>query len=202
LRVRKIFRILFLFALAFASGFTPMRGQQRACECPPSELSEQETEKYTVIFRGTIDSVKTCDDTPGRAYFRVDELYKGRVQPTFVVAFWCGEACAVGFHPGEEWLIYTNHQQVYSGRMDWCSRSRKYFRNVNEDYYAVNYGVSYFDELAFLRKHLGIHRTMDASGLEPAGRNFRPSTFETVVLLVCSLAGILLFYWLFRKLFK
>lgn len=162
----------------------------------------RECDKYEIIFKGRIDSVKPCENNSGEAFFRIDELYKGNVTQYFKVLFKCDEPCAVQFNPGEEWIIYTRYKQVNNAMMDWCSRSRKYFKVENQDFYKVNYGNDYDDEVEFLRKNLGLHRVASGSKNISEKRNIKPSTNQSIIILICSLAAIILFYWLFNKFFK
>lgn len=172
-----------------------------ACECPLTRLGRSETNKYEIIFKGKVDSVRSCGDRPGAAVFEIEELYKGNSSKHFTVLFDCNSECAAKFLPGEEWIIYGNYRQIASSQMDWCSRSRKYFKNENEDYYTVNYGNDYYDEVKFLRDSLGLHRLIQSNDAASA-RNKLPDTTETIILVVCSLLVIVLFYWLFNRFFK
>lgn len=173
----------------------------RACECPLSRLAKNETKKYEIIFKGKVDSVRTCGDRPGSAVFKIEELYKGNAGTRFTVLFDCNSECAAKFTTGDEWIIYGNYKQIASMQMDWCSRSRKYFKNENEDYYAVNYGNDYYDEVKFLRDSLGLHRLLQSQETA-AARNKLPNVTETILLAVGSLLAIILFYWLFNRFFK
>ena len=193
----------YLAAAAVLSGFSlPAQHHVTACECPGSTLSKETLGQYEIIFRGKVETVAACGSRPGEAVFAVDELYKGEIPARFTVVFDCDGPCAEGFGEGEEWIIYSRFLQVKNARMDWCSRSRKYFRNENEDHYAVNYGVEYFDEVEYLRNTLGLHRTLSDRPSQSTPRNIRPDVTQSAVILCASLAGIVLFYWLFRRLFK
>jgi hypothetical protein len=86
--------------------------------------------------------------------------------------------------------------------MDWCSRSRKYFRIEKLDYYTATYGNDYYDEVKFLREKLGNHRLLADQKNMDVERNMLPSKTEFVVILICSLLAIILFYWLFNKFFR
>jgi hypothetical protein len=191
-----------LLKFLFIGIFVLNAGRAAACQCPVTDLSLQECAKYQVIFRGVVDSVKACGDRPGEAYFRILELYKGSIPDGFTVVFDCSSDCAAGFNPGEEWIIYTNHRQVTNGRMDWCSRSRKYIKNPKEDLYRENTGVDYFEEAEFLEKNLGLYRPLSSNKVSAENRNIRPDKTQTIVILFVSMAAILLFYWLFNKFFK
>jgi hypothetical protein len=172
------------------------------CQCPPSSLSIEECNKYEIIFKGKILSVKTCGDKFGEAVFEIEDLYKGNASKNFTVLFECNTECYQQFLAGEEWIIYSRYKQVNNAKMDWCSRSRKFFNNLGEDFYMVNYGNDYDDEVKFLRDNLGRHRFMPDSVKDAGDRNAIPSTNQTIILFVCSLLAIILFYWLFNKYFK
>lgn len=193
-RFSNFFYFSLVFLINMNAGF--------ACQCPTTSLSTEECDKYEIIFRGKILSVKTCADKFGEAVFEIEELYKGNATKKFTVLFECTGDCAMKLLAGDEWIIYSRYKQVTNAMMDWCSRSRKLFHNANEDFYAVNYGNDYDDEVEFLRKNLGRHRFLQDAKEEGGNRNKLPSTNETIVLFVCSLLAIVLFYWLFNKLFK
>jgi hypothetical protein len=193
--MKKLIACFLLSLLGFFSELT-------ACQCPLTTLSVAECNKYEIIFKGRIDSVRTCENNFGEAFFIVSELYKGNVTERFKVLFECKVPCAMEFKAGEEWIIYTNYKQIGNGKMDWCSRSRKYFKNLKEDYYAETYGNDYDDEVKFLRTNLGLHRVVAENKNASENRNIRPSTNQMILILVCSLLAIILFYWLFNKFFK
>ena len=86
--------------------------------------------------------------------------------------------------------------------MDWCSRSRKFFKNEKEDFYTVTYGNDYYDELKFLRQKLGLHRLRKEVSNATEERNLIPTKAQTIIMLFVSLGAIFLFYWLFKKYFK
>ncbi|HYC27677.1 MAG TPA: hypothetical protein VEB42_02660, partial [Chitinophagaceae bacterium] len=117
----------------------------------------------------------------------------------FSVLFDCNEECAQQLHAGDEWIIYSRYKQISNAKLDWCSRSRKYFRNDKEDFYLVNTGTEYFTELTFLREQLGQHRLLGEKTQQSGNRNKLPGTREMLIYLGASLAGILLFYFLFRR---
>jgi hypothetical protein len=191
----------FLRTIFFAF-FIALSTHSVACQCPATTLSLDECNKYEVIFRGRVDSVRLCDNNFGEAFFIVSELYKGNATKRFKILFECGTPCALSFNPGEEWIIYSRYKQINNVKMDWCSRSRKFFKVAKEDFYLVNYGNTYDEEVAFLQKNLGLHRLLADNKNVSENRNERPSTNQTIVILICSLATIILFYWLFNKYFK
>jgi len=191
------FRLTFCLAILFVIS-TQLAN---ACECPPTELSKHECEKYEIIFRGKVVSSLDCDNKFGEAIFEVQELYKGNATLNFKVLFDCKDICAKKFNPGEEWIIYSRYKQIDNAKMDWCSRSRKYFRNNNEDFYKVNYGNDYDDEITFLRENLGVHRVLETKQTVQ-NRNIRPDSTQMLIVLLISIVAIVLFYFLFNKFFK
>ena len=173
-----------------------------ACQCPFTNLSMEECNKYEIIFLGKILSAKPCENNKSEAIFQISELYKGIAHATFKILFDCGTECSQNFNPGEQWIIYSKYKRVDNAQMDWCSRSRKYFKNEKEDFYLVQCGKTYAEELDFLRKTLGAHTVVtDAPKLTGEG-NILPNTTQMIIYLLCSLAGIVLFYFLFNKIFK
>lgn len=173
-----------------------------ACQCPPTQLSKEECNKYGIIFKGKIVTLKNCGEKLGEAIFSVEELYKGNTGSEFKVMFDCAGECAQKLNVGDEWIIYSNYRQIDNAMLDWCSRSRKYFKIEKLDFYTVNYGNDYDDELKFLRETLGAHRLLADNKNKIEGRNIRPDTTQTVVILLCSLMAIVLFYYLFNRFFR
>lgn len=188
-------KLLTLFALLI--GTTGL-----ACTCPLTTLSLEETAKYELIFKGTVTSVRDCGDRFGEAVFKVDEVYKGNVTEAFSVLFECDDPCAKKFQSGEEWIIYSNHRQLNNAKMDWCSRSRKFFSNDKEDYYMATYGNDYYDEVKFLREKLGLHRLLVPQNNAADQRNILPDIRQSIIILVSSLLVIIVFYILFRRVFR
>lgn len=173
-----------------------------ACQCPLSHLSKAECNKYDIIFRGSIDSVSACGNVPGLVVFTVKDLYKGYATAKFKLLYNCDDPCFYQFKIGEEWIIYSNYRQVDRAMMDWCSRSRRYIRTEKEDYYAVTYGNSYNEEVKFLQDSLGLHRLMKEQLTPEQARNQLPTTNQQIIILICSLLCLILFYYLFNKFFK
>ena len=191
------FKILCFFLLFNCISFCT-----KACQCPLTSLSTEECDRYEIIFKGKIVSVKNCNQNFGEAIFEVEELYKGNATKQFKVLFECGVECALLFNVGEEWVMYTRYKQIDNALMDWCSRSRKFFKNEKEDFYAVTYGNDYYDEVKFLQEKLGLHRLLTDTKNAAEGRNVRPSGNQTIIILIASIVFLLLFYWLFNKWYK
>lgn len=174
-----------------------------ACQCPVTKLSVEECNKYDIIFRGRIVKDSVFDGKKGEAIFEINELYKGIIPSQFKVLFNTNEECAQVFAIGEEWIIYTNYKQATNAQMDWCSRSRKYFKNDKLDFYTVTYGNDYDDELKFLREKLGLHKPLSAPQVKPDWQgNQIPTQKEFIIYLLLSIAGVILFIFLTKKFLK
>lgn len=190
------------FSLALVLFFLLSHLWALACQCPLTRLSLEECDKYEIIFKGKILSVQDCGDKFGEAVFEIDELYKGNASKEFKVLFECGVECAQKFKPGEEWIIYSRYKQIDNAKMDWCSRSRKFFKIDKEDFYAVTYGNDYYDEVKFLQEKLGVHRLLADKKSQDGNRNKIPDKQGFIIVLICSLAGLVLFYYLFNRFFR
>jgi len=174
-----------------------------ACQCPLTKLSLEECDKYSIIFRGRIIKDTLFELKKGEVTFQINELYKGVIPSQFKVLFDSGEECAQVFSVGEEWIIYTNYKQATNAQMDWCSRSRKYFKNEKLDFYTVTYGNDYDDELKFLREKLGQHKIGEAQQQKPdwAGNQI-PTQSEFIIYLLISIAGVVGFIYLVKRFLK
>ena len=170
-----------------------------ACQCPLSGLSIAECDKYDIVFKGRVKNVVECDNKFGEAVFEIDELYKGQAKKTFKVLFECNTPCYQKFNVGDEWIIYSRYKQVNNCKLDWCSRSRKFFKSEKEDFYTLTYGNDYDDELKFLRQKLGLHRFLIEVNTETGHRNTIPNVNQTIIILLCSITVIVLFYFIFNK---
>ena len=192
------------FILIFVFGFSLLTFNfSKACQCPVTKLSLEECDKYEIIFRGRIIKDTLFEGKKGEATFEILELYKGVVSQQFKVLFETGTECAQVFSVGEEWIIYTVYRQANSGKMDWCSRSRKYFKNEKLDFYTVTYGNDYDDELKFLREKLGLHKTLAAAETKPDWQgNQIPTQKELIIYLLLSIVGVVAFIFIAKKLLK
>lgn len=189
--MKKLFVILFI--LTAKSIF--------ACQCPVTELSDKETGKYDLIFKGKVQSVK-LNKEQSHAIFLIEELYKGNTSSTFKVLFNDLDYCKQEFRAGDEWIIYINYHQIDNAKMDFCSRSRKFFKVAKEDFYSVTTGISYEEELRFLQTKLGLHKLLKDNPNKVENRNIIPSSNQFILIIVCSIVGVLMIYVIVNKLFK
>lgn len=177
--------------------------QGTACQCPVSSLNAVELAKYDIICKGKISHIQLKQDKSD-FIFEVQELYKGSITEKFRLLFNDLDPCKLNLREGDEWIIYTRYKQINNSQLDVCSRSRMFFKNAKEDYFAINSGISYDDELVYLRKQLGLHRCLknDYDQEDVSKRNIIPSSTQFVVILLVSIAGLVFFYWLVQKFLK
>ena len=172
-----------------------------ACQCPLTALNEAETNKYDIVFKGKITSIKLLKER-SEALFTIQELYKGPIGETFTVLFNDADACKLELIAGEEWIIYANFRQVNNAQLDFCSRSRKFFKNAKEDFFAVTTGISYDEEMKYLQIKLGLHTCLKSNPNMSENRNIIPNTGQFIVFIICSIIGVIVFYWLVNKFLK
>jgi hypothetical protein len=172
-----------------------------ACQCPLTSLNDTEVAKYEIIFKGSIKSIK-LDKVKSEAIFTISELYKGIVAQDFKIIFNDEDPCKLELRVGDEWIIYSNYNQVDNAKLDFCSRSRKYIKNIKEDYYTETTGITYEEELRFLQSKLGKHKLLKNNPNQFENRNIIPSSNQFILTLLASVVGLILFYWFFNKLFK
>lgn len=172
-----------------------------ACQCPVTELSEKELNKYDLIFKGKIQSI-TLNKERSEAMFLVEELYKGNTAASFKILFNDLDNCKLELREGDEWIIYTSYHQVDNAKLDFCSRSRKYFSVDKEDFFAVTTGISFDEELRFLQTKLGLHKLLKDNPNKVENRNIIPSSNQFILIIICSIAGVLMIYVIVNKLFK
>ena len=172
-----------------------------ACQCPLTKLDKNEIAKYEIVFKGSIKSIK-LNKAKSEAIFSISELYKGIIAQEFKILFNDEDQCKLDLRVGEQWIIYTNYYQVDNAKLDFCSRSRKYIKNVKEDFYAETTGISFDDERRYLQTNLGLHKVLKNDLNKVENRNVLPNTNQLIIYLVLSIIGVVFFYYILNQLFK
>lgn len=172
-----------------------------ACQCPITQLNEKELSKYEIIFKGSIKSIK-LNKSKSEAIFTISELYKGVISQDFKIFFDDEDPCKLQLRVGEEWIIYTKYYQVDNAKLDYCSRSRYFIKNLNEDFFAETTGMSYDEELRYLQTNLGLHKLLKENINKVENRNILPNTNQLIITLLGSILGLIGFYVIVNKLFK
>jgi hypothetical protein len=173
----------------------------KACQCPVSKLDEVALNQYELIFRGKIIKLNP-NERKSEAIFEVIDLFKGNATKEFTVVYDATDPCKLDLREGDEWLIYSNYIQIDRVKLDYCSRSRRFFKNIKEDYFAEVTGLSYEEEYRFLTEKLGFHKLLKQNENQVKNRNIIPSKMQFIITILVSLVAMVVFYWLFNKFFK
>jgi hypothetical protein len=180
-----------------------------ACECPPiNPVSKELTDKYDVIFYGTVDSIIPCGNSGiGTAWFTIKNLYKGSLEKRISIDYDCTSACMMSFFKNEEWIIYASYQRVDLLTVDLCSHSRKKSDAGAADFYQVSSGRSFEEENGFLKNSLGLksliaHNDSNKKQNELQPRNEQPTAVNKLWLLIISVSTMLVVYFFSKKKFK
>ncbi len=174
-----------------------------SCDCPPLKpLSKEVCEEYNIIFSGRVDSVGMCDGT-STAYFFVQALYKGKAMQKIAINFDCSTSCMMNFEKGEMWVIYGKYYKFGKIEVNFCSRSRKFFKDASQDFYAINNQMSYVDEINFLQSNLGTQQIESENNQAQYQRELiKPSAWSKLWLLLISLAVMAVIWFVSKKYLK
>ena len=191
--MKKLLLILFLIA---GSDFV------RACDCPSDSLSEKRIQSYEFIFTGKVVAVSGCDKN-AHVTFEIQELFKGKSFKSASLEFDCLSDCQMSFSPGEEWIIYSNYVSYGTGKIEFCSLSRKKMSSSENDFYTLSHGLDFESER---KKLLSLFGTQEFNIADPKAEMhhelIHPDRFQFVIYLAGGLAGLLLIYFLGKKFLK
>jgi len=186
-----------------------------ACDCGEQlpEFSKEETEKYGLIFIGTVDSIQPGERN-GLAWFHGKELYKGLATPVIAIQFDNYTSCRVPFEAGETWMIYAVKDSVNSRwTVTYCSRSRKYPSQGEVDEYTVYSNLTFEEERKFLTaiyppKDFIPQNTIDDISennktVIDSNRNLmHADNRQKLLLIAASVIGMVLIYLVVKKWLK
>ena len=188
-------RILFLLVLSFSKPVF-------SCDCPNlPKLTSEYTNKYNLIFRGTVQKVSNCNEI-NHATFQIQELYKGESKKEIEIYFDCSSDCKMNFNVGETWIIYANYIQLNKPKVELCSRSRKLVDNeikVATNFIASDLGFN--EECDWLKQNLGIKTINLEDNIKTVDthRNQLPEKEFSLVLIIISLFFFLVLIFFLKK---
>jgi hypothetical protein len=188
-------RIFFFFVLCF------FVRSSYACDCPDLEkLSDNVLKQYSLIFRGHADSASVVKGMPV-VWFTIEELLKGTAAKVSCIYTGIPGSCQVKVEKGDEWIIYANYMSYGKPKLDFCSRSRKHFSDGTNDYFIVLNGMSYSDELSFLKSRLGVQAMPETSVNSDQEQRelIHPDHVQMLCWLLASLLGFLGIFYLLKK---
>ncbi len=186
---------LFLFFLFF---IFVSKGQN--CNCIPlGPFTANDTNKAAVIFQCDINTVEVIDGV-GKVTATIHELYKGQVDRQVQLQFTSSDTCSIAIAPGDRWLIYGEYYQVKTILLTACSRSRKFFRDQKADFYAINTGQNFDEEVEALKTILSVKPILEA---QMSGRELiKPKGYTLIFLVAFSCIGFLLIWFILKKFLK
>jgi hypothetical protein len=203
-------RRYFLSAILFLYGAVVF-----PCNCVTTlpKISKEETDQYTVIFSGFIKKLIHQPDGD-YAEFVVNTPYKGLVPRDIKISYDNITSCKMPFFPGDEWLIYSKKDSVNKKWLvNFCERSRKFPEGDETDEYTVYSGMTIEEELRFLGKNYSTGQTVGEDTLTMIQEEKkivieveRDQNFGTprqkLILLICSLAGMIIIYLIIKRFVK
>lgn len=185
------------------------------CNCPTTlpKISREETDLYTVIFTGYIKKLYHEKDGD-YAEFVVNTPYKGLVPRDIKITYDNITTCKMPFFPGDEWLIYSKKDSVNKRwTVNFCDRSRKFPEGDETDEYTIYGGMTLDEELGFLSKNYATGQLVGEDTLTMIEDDKkivvgveRDQNFGTprqkLILLICSLAGMIIIYLVIKRFVK
>lgn len=197
---------LFLFSIGIYVFFTPVIF---ACDCPKAQpITETQVGSYEAVVLGKVLSV-----TPGKNFCTAKiagiAVYHGVVRDTFEVQFDCSTTCAIPVGPGETWLWYMEREKA-DWKADFCSRTRKQPVNDELDDYTVYLELTWNGEIEFLNQYFPKKDFYkDSTDLKENVQIIDQNRLlqhanqeETLILIGCSILGMIGMYFLVRFLFR
>ncbi len=109
--------------LAFVGATVLYPGNAAACFCSPPDFSR------SIMSAKAIFSGKVVEVSPEKVVFKVDEVWKGKLEEKFTLSM-NQSSCNFSFKVGETYLVYTlKNKDWRSGEDRWftnqCTRTRK-----------------------------------------------------------------------------
>jgi len=176
------------------------------CECLPVQpITEVTCKNYNVIFYGRVDSVTNSSEKGfNTAHFTIAELYKGNVQQQVKINFDNSSSCLMSFSKNEEWLIYAVYKNFNFLTVSICGHSRKFFKEISNDFYQLNAQRTFPEEKKFLKTTLNIHPFSTVNELNKQREQFKPHNIQPepmnkLWLLFISLLTMAIIFFVTRK---
>lgn len=183
------------------------------CETTLAPISKTETDKYALIFTGYVNDIHE-QNKEWYAEFVVDRPFKGLIPRDIKILYDGTTSCQMHFLKGDQWLIYAKMDSVKrKWTVNYCERSRKFPEPDEEDQYTIYSGKTLDEELSFLAKNYNTGQIVGEDTLTmiekenkivvDSQRNMNyGSPRQKIILLICSLAGMIIVYLIIKKFVK
>ncbi len=192
------FSFLFLF---FCNSF-----QSYGCKCKSTELTIVECRKFDAILSCEIVSISPCTDGKSVARAKVLERFKGEAIQEVNLLFDCASSCMMSLSENQIWLVYGRKNSNQQLELNLCDRNRMQFKNAEEDFYQSNTGLSFDEEINYLKKNIGLKIVPTQSNEKAIDitqrQNDETSGTNKILLLCVSLFLFLAMYFAANKLMK
>ena len=178
---------------------------QTACNCDESKIafSESYINSHQLVFRGKTVSLENGEDY-AIAHFSVSQLFKGSCPKEITIYYDKKNECNLKIGAGEDWLIYANFKQLQKPFVEYCSRSRKNVINTNKNVERqyIKSDLSVDAECQKLQEQLGLHNFSAQMPDDNRHRNVIPTFWQRIILILLSIAGFIVIYFLLNKFLK
>ena len=123
------------------------------------------------------------------------------------LSFDCATSCQMSFAKDEIWLVYGKHNEQNQLELNFCDRNRKYFSSAMDDYFSLNLGLTFEEEIKYLKKNIGLKiaatDTTESKAIDITQRENNLTTGgNNILLLLASLIFFLLIYFVVHKKLK
>ena len=114
-----------------------------SCSCSHKTITQQEYDKYSLIFIGKITKVEDCDSEGYQEFtFEVEQIFKGQTTK-FVSGFNnCGGTCNYLYNLNQKWLVYSNPEYGLINDQYACNPSIAIANKENEILIGKDYNIS------------------------------------------------------------
>jgi len=184
----------------------------RACDCGGvlKDWSAEAVQNSRAVARVKVDSMERFDQTHCWLYCSGIELFWGDLPLSMKIVYDCQSSCAMGFLPGEEWLVYLGAEADKSLGLHYCSRSRKMPRGNQMDEGIVASRIGYAEELSNIKATFPVRKFMGKEAWEKLEKGEvralserrimpYPERGEAAMLLGVSAAVFFFIWWALKR---
>lgn len=112
-------KFLIIYVFIFVFSFDAL-----ACSCDYRKITQEDYDKFLLIFRGEIIEVEACNETGYQKFtFKVGKLFKGQTTRFIQGYNHCGGSCNYLYTKNQEWLIYSNPEYGLINDQNACGNS-------------------------------------------------------------------------------
>lgn len=171
-----------------------------SCSCPElGVLSKKESEKYDVIFEGSVDSIRPCIGN-SVAVISVTSLFKGQLADVLQkIYFDCSSSCMMNFQVGDKWLIYGKYKKYGQLFVELCGHSRPFI--AKNDFNDALHRSTYEMQRQTLTSIYGFRVLSENSNKQDDIKRdlIKPKGYASMLMILVSAIAMLLIYYLLKR---